>query len=1055
MQTHGIRLILAVTLLAVFAGFSDVCVQANEVVKKPNYGVTTLVAADMEIGCDRFRIAINSDGTFGELVTSRAAGLPENKNDHEENPRKKKKKSQPIFVIELQESVYTLEEGKRWTVELNSAVKKGDTFVFSDSDQQVRVSFIVRNKRDYITMQLVEVETPQGVHGTTLTYSRNKSGMRAFPLAAEVLQNRGELIFASLLKRSERTKLGSIALWYPENDEVDDEILYKVWVDEKLPHPKIDGEWTIERAKQWVSDYTAKFRRYSEIYITGETLDELKRCVDYAEKMNFSSVYMHLATWAGRYHTTEKDVYHLNEKLFPNGHADFKALCDYAGSKGIGVGMRTLSNSICLKSEQYIGKKPDRRLAHFWRGTLVKAIEANSDELVIMSDKTLPTSYGLKTTIKFLLIDDEIVMYQDHLYNEDGTITLKVLKKHIYYKDGTRSLKKELQRGYGPTIAVAHSEGAPVKILTGNFRNHVTADHDSELFDLVAQRYADFNNKMKLVTSSFDGQLLYLFHTKYGQTKFLGLVYSKLDHPTLAGTSGGPPQWGFFEIHFNSVKKAMGRNTPKSIPRMLLTMGLHKDTWPAPSPYGYTYAIVPNAVAGTSRCTIHNQNSLHDCNQHVLQNFGWKDEFASEITRWRAYGPTLPDPVKKRIFESYDGKYPIEHFRFENQGDNLLVVPFRPMRRKVGDRGWGFIQEHGPVYTHQYILPNTDGLVQAENPYTAQVPEFIIRVMKDFDRERLSGYAEKGEDDSDSLLYEIEEEKADDDKNVNRHGDIQEVSGNVNYRIMIPLESANAGEEKSDTVKKGKKRKGKDAFHPGNMVLDIKPNGAEISYNNDSAQQVTLSRKSHKWGGDLASYRVSTSIQNAKGLGIVITGDGSNALFVVRIFGKGNRDYVVPIDFKGKRYIEIPDPQVSWSDSRIALTSEYKRWKGHTVNSVAVGFASVPAKTEASVFVEDIRLLPEVNSALNNPVVHCGNGTISIKGTIASDRHIWYKGGDKAQIYDLNWNKLEDLPVVVRNAKVPSGRSDISIKNNNTSGTPWLEVQFFVKDKPIHTVKKK
>jgi len=49
------------------------------------------------------------------------------------------------------------------------------------------------------------------------------------------------------------------------------------------------------------------------------------------------------------------------------------------------------------------------------------------------------------------------------------------------------------------------------------------------------------------------------------------------------------------------------------------------------------------------------------------------------------------------------------------------------------------------------------------------------------------------------------------------------------------------------------------------------------------------------------SVRSPSSIYKAKGFGVVITGDGSHALFVIRIRGGGARDYVIPIDFKGRR----------------------------------------------------------------------------------------------------------------------------------------------------------
>lgn len=960
---------------------------------------SVLCGGEIRLGCDRFDLFLNDDASLGRLVP-RARVLRDR-----ESIREEASKRDSPFTLELQESVYGLEDGKRRFVALDTLSQAGDSLTLRSSGvPDIRLTFDVIDKKDYLTLHLVEVETPKGEHATRMEF-KGLPPLRSFPLNPEVIlqRNGNSIVFQGLLQRSAHPTFGGIALWYPETDDIDDQTLYRVWVDEGLPHPKVDGEWTVERAKEWVADCIETFRNYSEIYISGESLDELKRCVDYAAGMKMANVYMHLMTWAGRYWPEGEDLYRVNPRLFPNGHADFRELVDYAQARGLGVGTRTLSNGISLKSGEFIGNQPDRRLAHFWRGTLVDEIGPPSDTLRILSDRTLPTSFtargfGTKTnppSIKFLLIDDEILQYADHEEHEDGSITLQV----------ARGRDRTPVRGYGQTEAAAHLPGAPVKILSGHFRDHVSPDHDSELLDEIAQRYADFNNEMDLATSSFDGLYLYTFHTQYGATKLPGAVYSHLDHPTWCTTSNGPPKWGYFEIHFNSVRRALGLDVDSlgdgmKIPqRMRLMIGLHQDHWPAPSPYGHTYCIVPHAVAGNMWCSVQDQSNTHEFTPTIFEDFGLLDHFATAIQRWRTYGPALPDRVKKRIWSAYeDGsvRYPfqVEHFRFEENGNGLDVVPFRPMRRPVGDRGWGYIQEHGPVYTYQYIRPNNEGLVQAENPYHEQVPEFIFRVMKDFER------------------------------------DAGEAQGK--YRLMPPLNGR--------------------GLTPGKALeATVEENGLRVSCQNKTRNEIVFDAES-KAGDHLLSYKVNASIENAQGMGVVIHGDGSNAVLVARIMNRKVRDYAIPIDFKGKRYVEIPSAQAGWSDSRIPITRLWKRWGSPKVSSVAVGFARVPARTRASVLVEDLRLLPERPSPLVKPIVHCGNGSVSINGTIPSDRHVWYKGGSTAEVFDLNWNKLADLPVTVADAEVPRGRSNIRVENHNDAGAPWLECQFFVKDKPIHMV---
>lgn len=991
--------------------------------------------SEISIGCKRFQIRLTPQATVTGVVSP--AGVI-----GEDDGEAASREARPLLTLELQRSVFGLQDGKRRRLTLDSVARADDTLVFSHTKEPaVRVVFQATDKQDYVTLRLVKVETPRGEHATRLEF-KGAEGLRTFALNAEATQLKGSntVVFQSLLPRGAEAKLGAVALWYPETEQVDDEILYQVWVDENLPHPAIDGEWTVPRAKQWVADYIDRFRNYSEIYITGQNLDELKRCVDYASEMKIANVYMHLMTWAGRYWPEGEDIYQVNPQLFPGGQADFKELCEYAKSKGVGVGIRTLSNGISLNSQEYLGGTSERRLAHFWRGTLVNEIGADADSIVIKSDRTLPTSFVAdqfkgkveKPSIRFALIDDEIVQYSGFDEHADGSITLKV----------ARDRGRKLARGYGPTNAARHEAGAPVKILTGHFRDHVTPDHDSPLFDVIAQRYADFNNRMGLATSSYDGLYLYHFHTGYGASKLPGEVYRRLDHPTWPTTSNVPPRWGYFELDFHSVRKALGLDKTTRIPqRMTIMLGLHQDHWPAPSPYGHTYAIVPNAVAGFLWCSLQEQSSTHEFTADTLKNFGLREHFATAIQRWRKHGPALPDAVKERIFNAYDGsaRYPlqVEHFRFEETDGGLDVVPFRPMRRAVGDRGWGYIQEHGPVYTYQYLRPNTRGLRQVENPYHQQTPEFIIRVMKDFRRDILTGYSDRKKGGSERFYKLLNQTLGSvtwpaADAAEHATGD------QVNHRLMLPLDAFDRGKRKPQV-------------DSGEMQLELTLDGARITYDNQSRQARTFDLDD-KQKNSVVTWNVSSSIQNAKGLGIVITGDGSNALFVIRLRGRGARDFVIPIDFTGKRYIEIPDPQVSWSDARWPITSAWKRWQGHAISSVLAGFVSVPPGTKASVFIEDIQLLPELNSALTNPVIHCGNGTIAIEGVIPSDRYLWYRGGDKVEVYDLNWNSVAELPVTLSDAGVPSGRSDISIRNHNEAGDPWLECQFFVRDNPVHCI---
>ena len=57
-----------------------------------------------------------------------------------------------------------------------------------------------------------------------------------------------------LWKRGDRDPLGGFAFYVPENEDDHNETILRIWTEEKVPHPKVEGKWTYERAKAWVED---------------------------------------------------------------------------------------------------------------------------------------------------------------------------------------------------------------------------------------------------------------------------------------------------------------------------------------------------------------------------------------------------------------------------------------------------------------------------------------------------------------------------------------------------------------------------------------------------------------------------------------------------------------------------------------------------------------------------------------------------------------------------------------------------------------------------------
>jgi hypothetical protein len=60
-------------------------------------------------------------------------------------------------------------------------------------------------------------------------------------------------------RRSPKNPLGGLAIYEQTGDDDEDATLLRLWVEERLPHPKVEGAWTVERARRWLADWQQRF----------------------------------------------------------------------------------------------------------------------------------------------------------------------------------------------------------------------------------------------------------------------------------------------------------------------------------------------------------------------------------------------------------------------------------------------------------------------------------------------------------------------------------------------------------------------------------------------------------------------------------------------------------------------------------------------------------------------------------------------------------------------------------------------------------------------------
>ena len=142
-------------------------------------------------------------------------------------------------------------------------------------------------------------------------------------------------------------------------------------------------------------------------------------------------------------------------------------------------------------------------------------------------------------------------------------------------------------------------------------------------------------------------------------------------------------------------------------------------------------------------------------------------------------------------------------------------------------------------------------------------------------------------------------------------------------------------------------------------------------------------------------------------------GRWQRAVLLLQLSGRGVRDYVVKLDFTGSRSVTIPAGETSWADGNWGWRFGAKYFDYSHVNSVSLGFGSIPPRTSPKVRIANLRILADVPSKLINPVIHTGSGRLRVHGEIASGCYLRYDGGEIAGVYNRNWSKLKELRITL------------------------------------------
>ena len=1034
----------------------------------------------------------------------------------------------------------------------------------------------VKETAKYVAFRIVELRGIDTRDFVSLEFSLNaKSSVRVMELDYMTTVNNADkgvtVIWPYLRHSGEHNPYGGFALYVTDSPEDEDDTILRIWAEENLPHPKVDGPWNLAAARALVAEWQEKYADQSQFYLAAKTPQELYEGVQYAEAAGVKDIYLFTDTWRERGGLN----WAVNKNVFPRGEADLRAFSDHLARKGMHLKMHWFSGGIDMRDPRYILPTPDRRLAAWVSGRLVEPLDAEATTLLFAPEpgfdesledlKTWGGAYG--GTPPFVRVEDELIRVGSFENMDAKVWTLR-----------------DCSRGYSGTPANRQAAGAETVGLVTPYNAHFTPDVNSTLLDEMAEGYAGLLNRCGIMNVEFDGFEFHGYAGRWGCEKFATKVYAALDHPVASNTSGGRPPRCWIEYRLHSTQEIMRGNKASTHGGYSAAIMLDSLERPASRVSEAHFSMSKAAANDANRFSVTKPQPMFGVSPRTIEQHGRADEIIGLVREWKEASMYMTDEQRQTLRSTFmPAKRPLSDssrepcsaivWTLRDTPDAWNIVPVRVLTRQEGDIKWHSWQEHGPIMPRQYIKAGQS--LRLINPNPAQEPRFIVQCLSTFEVAEptttvnpaaLNGlewvWDKVGADTAPNSTpastihlrktFELPPEFQDgqarflfavDDQlalwvngtRVNKGGTFTQMTvwditrylkpgrnvmavaatsfggpAGLAGKVAILTARSSAEQRAAEHVAafEGKAAGGSfevpvdaswrcagaapagwqtagfddsgwatavplvevgsppwgaldaavvgslplqpvagDMQETGDMRFADTADGLRITCDNTAAERRTFEQ-------ELPFFTRRVIMTSHRGIGMEVTGDGSGALLVVRIPG---RDYVVPIDSSGRRYVEIPKGEVSWADGRWGWrTATHHANYGH-VGRLHLGFGSVPGKTHASVVVHNLRALREMSTQLKDPVIRIGplrqaqgrQGELRCTGAVQTGEYLEYTGGQTARVYDRNWNLLRELPVETQSFLMPKGEETVTIGGADGGHVPWLDVQIMTDGTPL------
>lgn len=295
----------------------------------------------------------------------------------------------------------------------------------------------------------------------------------------------------------------SVALWGSPDSTALLDVIQKIVLAEKLPHPTLNGKW-IKDPAAYVPD----------LMTSGNLNDSI---ISYASRLGFKTVSLYdqgfLRADLGNGGYIDGKNFEQKPIKLTTGNVSHKEFSDLAAKQGITIG-RTLITTALAPGTMDVSPMPSDSLCYQQKRLLVESISA-IDTIILVDDP------------KYL---DEIASWEGHCADLN---MIKIGKELIYYLGVSKDKPYRLlnvKRGYWKTIPSNHATKDTI------YKLQVTVNYgydglipNMQLQDKIAEHFAEICKINGLAYYDFDGQE-FLFnngHGYYSTKRFFGKMFEK------------------------------------------------------------------------------------------------------------------------------------------------------------------------------------------------------------------------------------------------------------------------------------------------------------------------------------------------------------------------------------------------------------------------------------------------------------------------------------------------------------------------------------------------